>query len=146
MLARLVESRARCSRRAIASAGAAVSFISSSKLDGQAREVVDEIERVLDFVGDAGGQLAERGHFLGLDQIGLRRLQIVQSGFGGVARGARFHFRLLPFAFEPVSFDQASAQHAERSRHGGDLGNSGARHGDVQFAMRDRSDAPIELS
>ena len=44
------------------------------QLDREAGEVVDEVERVLDLVRDAGGQLAERGHLLGLDQIGLGRL------------------------------------------------------------------------
>ena len=29
------------------------------QLNGECREVVDEIERVLDLVGDAGGELAE---------------------------------------------------------------------------------------
>ena len=49
------------------------------QLDRQAREVVDEVQRVLDLVGDAGGELAERGHLLGLDQVGLRRLQALQQ-------------------------------------------------------------------
>ena len=46
------------------------------QFDRQPGEVVDEIERVLDLVRDAGGQLAQRRHLLCLDQIGLRRLQI----------------------------------------------------------------------
>ena len=48
------------------------------QLDREAGEVVDEVQRVLDLVGDAGGELAERGHLLGLDQVGLRRLQALQ--------------------------------------------------------------------
>ena len=48
------------------------------QLDRQAGEVVDEVQRVLDLVGDAGGELAERGHLLGLDQVGLGRLQALQ--------------------------------------------------------------------
>ena len=36
-------------------------------------EIVDEIERILDFVGNARGQLTERGHLLGVNQTGLRR-------------------------------------------------------------------------
>ena len=43
--------------------------------DRKPGEIVDEIERVLDLVGDAGGELTKRGHLFGLDQIGLRRLQ-----------------------------------------------------------------------
>ena len=37
------------------------------QLARQLGEVVDEIQRVLDLMGDAGGQLAERGHLLGMD-------------------------------------------------------------------------------
>ena len=48
------------------------------QLDREAGEVVDEVQRVLDLVGDAGGELAERGHLLGLDQVGLGRLQPLQ--------------------------------------------------------------------
>ena len=48
------------------------------QFDREAREVVDEIERVLDLVGDAGGQLAERGELLGLHQTVLRGAQILQ--------------------------------------------------------------------
>ena len=48
------------------------------QLARQAREVVDEVQRVLDLVGDAGGELAERGHLLGLDQVGLGGLQSLQ--------------------------------------------------------------------
>ena len=55
------------------------SFSSSEQLDREIGEIVDEIERVLDLVGDAGRQLAQRGHLLGLDQIGLGRLQLEQA-------------------------------------------------------------------
>ena len=44
----------------------------------QRREIVDEIERVLDLVRDAGGELAERGELLGLDQAILRGAQILE--------------------------------------------------------------------
>jgi hypothetical protein len=37
------------------------------QLDGQPGEIVDEVERVLDLVRDAGGQLAKRSHLLGVD-------------------------------------------------------------------------------
>ena len=47
------------------------------QLDRQCREVVDEIERVLDLVRDPGGQLPQRGHFCRVDHIGLRRLQFL---------------------------------------------------------------------
>ena len=93
----------------------------AQETDGKAGEVVDEIERVLDFVRDSRRQLTERRHFLSLNEIGLSRLQIVQGGLGRVARGPCLHLRLLSFAFEAVSLDQAVAQHAERFRHGGDL-------------------------
>ena len=51
------------------------------------REIVDEIERVLDLVRDAGGQLTERGQLLRLDQAVLRGAQILQRlrQFAGTA-------------------------------------------------------------
>ena len=48
------------------------------QFDRDGREIVDEIERVLDLVRDAGGQLAERGELLGLDQAVLRGPQVLQ--------------------------------------------------------------------
>jgi hypothetical protein len=56
------------------------------QLNREPGEVVDEIERVFDLVGDAGGQLAECSHFLRVDQICLGRLQFAQGRLGGVAR------------------------------------------------------------
>ena len=41
-------------------------------------EIVDEIERVLDLMRDAGGQLTKRGEFLRLDEAILRGSQILQ--------------------------------------------------------------------
>ena len=41
-------------------------------LDREAGEIVNEIEGVLDFVGDAGGELPERGELLGLNKALLR--------------------------------------------------------------------------
>ena len=48
------------------------------EFDRQRREVIDEIERVLDLVRDAGGELAERGQLLGLHQAVLRGAQVVE--------------------------------------------------------------------
>ena len=65
----------------------------AQQIDRQSGEVVDEVQRVLDLVRDAGGELAERGHLLRLDQVGLRGLQVAQGGFGGVACGADLRLR-----------------------------------------------------
>src|SRR6202000_2432283 len=35
------------------------------------RKVVDEVERVLYLMGNTGGKFAQRGHFFGLDELGL---------------------------------------------------------------------------
>ena len=59
------------------------------EFDRNGREIVDEIERVLDLVRDAGGQLTERGQLLGLDQAILRGPQVLQR-FRQFA-GAGFH-------------------------------------------------------
>ena len=42
------------------------------------REIIDEIERVLDLVRDAGGELAERGELLRLHQAILRGAQVLE--------------------------------------------------------------------
>ena len=41
------------------------------QLAGDRREIVDEIERIFDLVRDAGGELAERGELLRLDEAVL---------------------------------------------------------------------------
>ena len=48
------------------------------QLAGDGREIVDEIERVLDLVRDAGGELAERGELLRLHQAVLRGAEVLQ--------------------------------------------------------------------
>jgi hypothetical protein len=45
------------------------------QFDRQAGEIVDEIQRVLDLVSNAGGRLAERGHLLRLNEPVLGRPQ-----------------------------------------------------------------------
>jgi hypothetical protein len=76
----------------------------AKQFDGQGGEIVDEVERVLDLVRDARGELAERGHILRLDQIGLRRLQLAIRSLGRIARGADLLFAVL--AFGDVGVDQ----------------------------------------
>ena len=48
------------------------------EFDRDGGEIVDEIERVLDLVRDAGGQLPERGKLLRLDKAVLGSSQILQ--------------------------------------------------------------------
>jgi hypothetical protein len=47
-------------------------------------------------MGDAGGQLPERGHLLGLDEARLGRLQVAIGGFGGIPRGMDLGLCALP--------------------------------------------------
>ena len=49
-----------------------------NEFDRNTREIVDEIERVLDLVRDTGGELTERGELLCLDEAVLRGAQILQ--------------------------------------------------------------------
>ena len=68
------------SARSFSSSGAASSS-SPQLVDQFARqrgEVVDEVERVLDLVRDAGGELAERGELLRLHEAVLRGPQILE--------------------------------------------------------------------
>ena len=61
----------------------------ADQLARQGRKIVDEIERVLDLVGDAGGELAEGSELLRLDQPVLRLAQVVERG--GELLRARLH-------------------------------------------------------
>src|ERR1700730_17525790 len=60
----------------------------------QRREIVDEVERVLDLVGDTGGKLAERGELLRLHQSVLRGAQFLK-------RGGEFFGACLGFLKQP---------------------------------------------
>ena len=76
------------SRRASSSGAALITLGKfADQLARQRREIVDEIERVLDLVRDAGGELAERGELFRLDEAVLRFAQVVERG--GELLGAR---------------------------------------------------------
>ena len=75
------------------------------QFDREAGKVVDEVERVLDLVRDAGGQLAERGHLLRLDQPVLGAAQINECGLGGGASTARFLAARPQFLKQPRILD-----------------------------------------
>ncbi len=57
------------------------------KLLRQTGKVVDEVQRVLDLMGNACSELAKRRHLFGVDQVGLGRLQLT---IGLLHRPARF--------------------------------------------------------
>ena len=76
------------------------------QFDREPGEIVDEVERVLDLVGDAGGQLAERGHLLGLDQPVLGAAQISECRLGGGVRPARFLAARGEFLEQPRVLDR----------------------------------------
>src|SRR3954471_20634038 len=48
------------------------------QVDGNIREIVDEVEWILDLVRDTRCQLAQRGKLLGLDQSVLRSAQLIK--------------------------------------------------------------------
>src|SRR5262249_5877762 len=81
------------------------------QLEREASEVVDEIQRVLDLVGYAGSQLAERRHLLRVDEARLRRLQLAQSRLGRVARGADRLLGTLSLGGVAVNQHEAAARH-----------------------------------
>jgi hypothetical protein len=83
----------------------------AQQINRQSGEVVDEVERVLDLVRDAGGELAERRHLLRLDQVGLRGPQFAQGGFGGVACGADFLLAALSLCDVTVDQHEAATRH-----------------------------------
>jgi hypothetical protein len=71
----------------------------------QLGEVVDKIERVLDLVRDAGGQLTERRHLLRMDEAGLSRLQLLQ----GALAVSRADLGLGALALGDVTINQYNA-------------------------------------
>jgi hypothetical protein len=81
------------------------------QFDREVREVVDEIERVLDLVGDPGGQLAQGRHLLRMQQARLRRLQVVQCLLGSVAGGTDFGLGAFPLGDVAVDDDDPAARH-----------------------------------
>ena len=62
------------------------------EFDRHGREIIDEIERVLDLVSDTGGQLTERGELLRLDQTVLRSPQVLQR-LRQLARASFYAFK-----------------------------------------------------
>src|SRR5215469_15207390 len=84
---------------------------SGGRGDRQAGEVVDEVERVFDLMGDAGGQLSERRHLLCMQQARLCRLQFPQRLFGGIPCLADLDLSALPLG------DVAVNQHKTATRH-----------------------------
>ena len=92
--------------------GATASFSSLNRSTDRYGEVVDEVERVLDLVRDAGGELAQRGHLLGLDQIGLGGLQFAKAVSCRIAGST--DFRLAALTLADVRVDE----HETTTRHG----------------------------
>ena len=60
---------------------------------------------------DPGGELAQGGHLLGLDQVRLRRLQLSERVLGSVARDTDLFLRALPLGDVAVDRDEAAARH-----------------------------------
>jgi hypothetical protein len=98
------------------------------QFDRQPGEVVDEVQRVLDLVGDAGGQLAQGGHLLGMNEARLRRAQFGERRLGGVARGADLGLGALPLGNVAEHQDKA----ATRDRIATDLDDLPVRPGALE--------------
>ena len=93
------------------------------QIDREVGEVVDEVQRVLDLVRDAGGELAERGHFLGLDQIGLGDFELAEGGLdrargflGRVTGGGDLGLGAFAFGDVGVDDDEAAARRPDCRR------------------------------
>ena len=82
----------------------------------QRREIIDEIERVLDLVRDARGELAERGEFLGLHQPILRGLQIAQRRLCRISRCANRLLGMLSLGDVAVDKYEAATGHGIAAR------------------------------
>ena len=73
-----------------------------------------DADRIVDFMGDAGDQAAERGQAFGVDQVLLRGVELEQRAFGLFLGGAQL---VLGLALG----DGVFAEHLDRARHGADL-------------------------
>jgi len=87
------------------------------QIDRETRKIVNEVQRVLDLVRNAGGQLAQRRHLLRLNQIGLGDLELMERGLDrargflrGITRGGDLSFVALAFG------DVGEHQHEAASR------------------------------
>src|SRR6516165_7928049 len=90
--------------------GLSTSFNSSVNSDESAAKF-HEVERVLDLVRDASGQLAERGHLLCMDKAHLRGLQIAQRRFSSVSRRANCLLGALALCNIRIDQHKAAAWH-----------------------------------
>ena len=59
---------------------------------------------------DPGGELAEGGHLLGLNKVGLRGFQFPQRGIRRIAGGAQCLFVLLALGDVGVDQDEATGR------------------------------------
>ena len=85
----------------------------------QRSKVIDEVQRVFDLVSDAGGELAQRRHFFGVDQARLRCFQLLVSG--------------AQLALAPDLLSQGVAKPGEGSRHRADLVGSRSRDRNIDI-------------
>ena len=82
--------------------GAGVEFVGEfvGEFDRELGEVVDEVERVLDLVGDARRQLPQRGHLFGMDEQGLGVMQLGQGSLQLIGFVLRVGVGLLELVHE----------------------------------------------
>jgi hypothetical protein len=62
-------------------------------------------------VGNSRGQLAERGHLLGLNETGLGGLQVAVGGFSGIPCRPDLGLRAFTLCDVAVNQDQPAARH-----------------------------------
>ena len=91
-----------------------------------------DADRVVDLVGDAGDQAAERRQAFGIDQVLLRGIEFEQRALGLFLRGTQL---VLGLALG----DGVFAEHFHRARHRADLVLGGCSlHGTIVIARGDR--------
>ena len=91
-----------------------------AELHGYFGKVADEIERILDFVGNTRRQLAQRCQFLFGDDLLLRLFQFLQGRFQTFVLGVEF-LRQFFHQVEPLHFQGILAEFFQRFGHVGNF-------------------------
>ena len=105
------------------------------KLNRDFREVIHEIQRILNFVRNPGGQLAERGQFFLGDDLFLSLVQPFQGLLQILVLDLDFLRQLLD-QVQPLHLQGMAPENLQRVRHIGDL--VVARNGNRGFQVAAR--------
>ena len=103
------------------------------QLRGNLREVLDEVQGVLDLVSDPSGKLAQGRQLLLRNDLLLGPLQLLQGLFQCLVFGIEFLGQLLD-EVQPLDLQGVAAENLQRIGHVGDFVIAGHANGNLQVA------------